>query len=964
MSDEQTKALQDFLAKHVTPYDPATDDYERPPFAADIKEGKNDPIYNAHSYHTKVPPRGIIPYILHYTKPGDLVLDPFCGSGMTGVAAQMCANPPADILEQFPELKDRVGPRACILNDLSPAACHIAYNYNTPVDVAALKREFERIKAAVKDEFDRLYGTEHYEPAVGDYDPDNADVTARLKNPPKKVKASTLIGDEERTWELLTKKEVEDRLGYSVKELLRDDNWGKLDLNKVKHWISVPATIQYTVWSSVFKCEGFVTLEEPTGKISTRGKNVGKPITQKRSVGRGCRKEFLLWDVGIDPRTYDVLDNFKCPHCGQGWTADNATLVRAEPTEVIYNFIGFRPKDNEEMVTRRRQRSLSALDRQLIKEMERTPIKHWYPQTKLVPGEEGYRLINRGITSVDKVYTTRNLAALARLWAEFSFASDERLRRALQFIFTSVSVGICSRMTRYNFGKRGNGAMAMRLFMPHFQAEANVLKVFAGKVDDIVGYFSASRLLGSQAAVITRPAQELNQIPDATVDFIFADPPFGRNIAYAELNVLWEAWLGQLTDVPKEAITSNGRKWGVENYAEKMSGAFKEMFRVLKPGRFSVVEFNNADPELRLFEEIKRAALNAGFEIANMALLDKKHKSYNQVVGSIRGEDTVDKDVIFNLHKPAMMRKEASPDDRDLEQQVVEVVRSYLQALPERIKTDPRTYNEEHRTASTLHSVLMNALIPKGVSVGRLNLPLIERVCARYFRKKGQRWYLRGEAVGGNGGDAGLVTEEIAIKDELSAIAWLRQKLQSRPMSIGELKPLWNQATGPLPTSLSQSLILEDLLSENFWRDQGKNCWREPTTDERERMNDDRSLRVLHDAGRFLNGTLKRQTTDEERCEWIDVLFKACRAIEENEAEALPALRGFDANEAYVVITRLFQSVLRDHVSATAFARAEKQNVATSRKLNVVLDSQATETAKARRKDNPAQSLLGFDQKM
>jgi hypothetical protein len=120
---------------------------------------------------------------LHYTRPGDVVLDLFCGSGMTGVAAQMCAQPPADLLEQFPELKDRVGPRACILNDLSPAACHIAYNYNTPVDVAALQREFERIKASVKDEFDWLYGTEHYEPAVGLYDPRNPEVAARLRLP-------------------------------------------------------------------------------------------------------------------------------------------------------------------------------------------------------------------------------------------------------------------------------------------------------------------------------------------------------------------------------------------------------------------------------------------------------------------------------------------------------------------------------------------------------------------------------------------------------------------------------------------------------------------------------------------------------------------------------------------------------------------------------------------------------------
>ena len=47
----------------------------REPFAADVSEGKNDPIYNAHSYHTKVPHKAIMRYILHYTEPGDIVLD-------------------------------------------------------------------------------------------------------------------------------------------------------------------------------------------------------------------------------------------------------------------------------------------------------------------------------------------------------------------------------------------------------------------------------------------------------------------------------------------------------------------------------------------------------------------------------------------------------------------------------------------------------------------------------------------------------------------------------------------------------------------------------------------------------------------------------------------------------------------------------------------------------------------------
>lgn len=67
-------------------------DYHREPFASDVSEGKNDPIYNAHSYHTKVPHKAIINYLLHYTKPGDIVYDGFCGTGMTGVAAYEIGN--------------------------------------------------------------------------------------------------------------------------------------------------------------------------------------------------------------------------------------------------------------------------------------------------------------------------------------------------------------------------------------------------------------------------------------------------------------------------------------------------------------------------------------------------------------------------------------------------------------------------------------------------------------------------------------------------------------------------------------------------------------------------------------------------------------------------------------------------------------------------------------------------------
>lgn len=78
--------IEEFIKENGTPYDEETDDYHREPFAADVSEQKNDAIYNAHSYHTKVPYKAIINYLLHYTEPGDIVLDGFCGTGMTGIA--------------------------------------------------------------------------------------------------------------------------------------------------------------------------------------------------------------------------------------------------------------------------------------------------------------------------------------------------------------------------------------------------------------------------------------------------------------------------------------------------------------------------------------------------------------------------------------------------------------------------------------------------------------------------------------------------------------------------------------------------------------------------------------------------------------------------------------------------------------------------------------------------------------
>ena len=71
--------IADFIKYHGKPYDPS-EPYSREPFATDVSEGKNDPLYRLPAYHTKVPHKAIQLYLKQYTDPGDVVLDAFCGT--------------------------------------------------------------------------------------------------------------------------------------------------------------------------------------------------------------------------------------------------------------------------------------------------------------------------------------------------------------------------------------------------------------------------------------------------------------------------------------------------------------------------------------------------------------------------------------------------------------------------------------------------------------------------------------------------------------------------------------------------------------------------------------------------------------------------------------------------------------------------------------------------------------------
>ena len=716
--------LTGFIKKHATPYDPETDTYRRPPFAQSVKAGKNSPIYNAHSYHTKVPPEGIVPYIEHYTNPGDLVLDPFCGSGMTGVAALMTG-------------------RHAILNDLSPAAVHIAYNYCTPVDVKALKREFERIKATVKDEFDWLYGT------------------------------------------------TCDRCGGS-------------------------ATIQYTIWSDVFEC--------------TR-----------------CDGEIVLWDAAVDPDTGKVHEYFTCPKCSKEQTKLGLRRLPEIPVLTNYECKSCKPKRGTHPTT------TSEKDR--IAEISAKEIPYWIPDAEFDPDGPQYRrnaLSSRGIRGVIDLYTKRNLWALARLWLEAKRSEKQSSISPLRFVFTSITQR-SSRLNRLRPSGAGD-PMTGTIYVGSLRREDNVLGLWSRKFS---GYLKVMDREFYSACITTVDSATRLEVPDNSVSYIFTDPPFGSNIYYSEVNLLWEAWLGEFTDVSFEAVVHRKQDGGTKrlaDYAELMSQTFSEMYRVLKPGRWASVVFHNSDD--RIWQVILNAAEEAGFEKADINSFDKTQLTFKGVRGDKGLERVTNKDIVLNLRKPRPGQI-PTPNDRthliEAEQRVVETVADFLGTSP-----PPGQRTLQHLWNHVLYDLLRNG----SVEVSMADVETMLAYHSQTFKLVDGRYYLRGEAVvGGNVFD---------LRSDAGTIAWLTAVLGNEPQTTGELIPKWQQETASLGGV--DPGRLDRLLEQNFWPDRRTGRWRVPTAAERERMSARVDLSAqahLRVVRRFLDGQLDRRPDDRELCAWI-----------------------------------------------------------------------------------------------
>ncbi len=484
-------------------------------------------------------------YILHYTDPGDVVFDGFCGTGMTGVAAQMCGNKEAieslgykverdgTILDESGKPFSKLGARFAVLNDLSPAATFIAYNYNTPVDAKAFEREAKRILKDVEEECGWMYCT----------------------------LSSEKLEDIERARSLL-----KDRGKDFSKEPL---SWGR---------------INYTVWSDVFSCpecggeiifwEAAVDKEE--GKVNSDFPcpHCGAALTKKR-MERVIETKFdsAIGETVKQAKQVPVLINYskgKKRYEKKPDDFDLALIEYIEKSEIPYWYPTYRMPEGFNT--------------------EQPKISH-------------------GFTHVHHFYTKRNLWALASFFENAGQSKFRRIlmgaiKSSLSYSTRMVKVNVPRLLSAG--GLFSFGAITGTLYIPSLGGERSIIDSVQGKINTTLRAVKADWTF---QAITDQSTSHVQNLCARSSDYIFTDPPFGGNLMYSELNFLWEAWLKVFTNNAPEAIMNNVQQKGLLEYQELMTRCFKEYYRVLKPGRWMTVEFHNSQNSVwnAIQEAIQRA---------------------------------------------------------------------------------------------------------------------------------------------------------------------------------------------------------------------------------------------------------------------------------------------------------------------------------------------------------------------
>lgn len=353
-----------------------------------------------------------------------------------------------------------------------------------------------------------------------------------------------------------------------------------------------------------------------------------------------CRNDFVLWDhcrkYGRTVRDHKILKEFPCPQCEHTIQKRNLTRSYAVPVLLGYKCCSKRQVEHQ----------LNNQDHAIIESADSGKyLAHgFFPQNPIPDGVNLNQPKRHGLDTIDKFYTKRNLSAMSLIWRSINAIDDDAAASMAAFTFTSLYQRV-TRLSEYRFwGGSGNTA---RFNVPYIFNEANVFVTFARKAASILDHLETTAInYRGMKSVLCGSATELDCLPDKSVDFIFTDPPFGANINYSEMNILWESWLGEFTNSENEAIVNSAQGKDLAAYEYLMTKSLAECYRVLRQGHWMLLVFMNSSRTV--WDALMKAIRAAGFQTERLDIFDKQHGTFKQFVS----ENTAGCDLVLHCRKP------------------------------------------------------------------------------------------------------------------------------------------------------------------------------------------------------------------------------------------------------------------------------------------------------------------------
>lgn len=436
-----------------------------------------------------------------------------------------------------------------------------------------------------------------------------------------------------------------------------------------------------------------------------------------------CQQPTSFWDAARNPDG-TLNRSLTCPACAQPFRKRDATFLSSTPVLVSVSCGSCRGRE---------QRPLTDAEHQSALRPWRTQIPDWYPQAQLEPWREMWRGQHRDmkIDTAADFFTGRNLRALASLWSRASAASGEE-RTLLRFAVTAI-INRASRRYQWN-PKRPTNVLSGTLYIASLTYEFNVFSLLRRKLTAVATL--AGALHGTPGAVTVQlaSATNLGHVEDASIDYVFTDPPFGSNIYYSDASFLWEAWLDDFTATSEEAVVNSSLRpehggKSLQDYEKLMAASFAEVARVMRPGAWASVMFHNSDDAV--WSALERALESADLELESAVAFDKTQPSFKGVKQLTNAEKVSSFDLVLHLRAARTSRAAlgAIPGGNNLDEALVGALAEHLAEAP-----------AARRSTPYLHSYVMRLLLERGWPVVGYSYRKVETMLSEHFTRDGRGW--------------------------------------------------------------------------------------------------------------------------------------------------------------------------------------------------------------------------------